>query len=201
MLLELSKVEQRYDAVMAILRDGLRVTEVAEKFGVHRDTLYVWMRRYEEGGIDALAERSHRPRSSPLQMEAAVEAHVLELRRVHPYWGPASIAHRLARDGVEPVPSLSGIYRALRRAGLVEAASRRKVLPTYKRWERGTTDGAVAVRRRRRRASFATAASAKVLTGVDDHSRFCVSAGVMAASDVASYLRFVRPGLGTPRHP
>ena len=36
MLLELSKVEQRYDAVVAVLRDGLSVTEVAEKFGVHR---------------------------------------------------------------------------------------------------------------------------------------------------------------------
>jgi transposase len=48
-LLELSKMEQRYDAVVAILRDGLRVSEVAEKFGVHRDTVYVWLARYEEG--------------------------------------------------------------------------------------------------------------------------------------------------------
>ena len=35
MLLELTKVEQRYDAVVAVIRDGMRVTEVAEKFGVH----------------------------------------------------------------------------------------------------------------------------------------------------------------------
>ena len=38
MLKELSKVEQRYDADMAVIRDGMRVSEVAEKFGVHRDT-------------------------------------------------------------------------------------------------------------------------------------------------------------------
>jgi len=37
-LKELSKVEQRYDADMAVIRDGMRVSEVAEKFGVHRDT-------------------------------------------------------------------------------------------------------------------------------------------------------------------
>jgi hypothetical protein len=48
-LLELSKMDQRYDAVVAILRDGLRVSEVAEKVGVHRDTVYVWLARYEEG--------------------------------------------------------------------------------------------------------------------------------------------------------
>jgi hypothetical protein len=58
---ELSKVEQRYDAVVAVVRDGLTVTEVAAKFGVHRDTVYVWMARYEADGLDGLAERSHRP--------------------------------------------------------------------------------------------------------------------------------------------
>jgi len=34
MLKELSKVEQRYDAVVAVIRDGMAVTEVAQKFGV-----------------------------------------------------------------------------------------------------------------------------------------------------------------------
>jgi hypothetical protein len=32
MLRELSKVEQRYDAVLAVIREGMRVSEVAEKF-------------------------------------------------------------------------------------------------------------------------------------------------------------------------
>ena len=37
MLKELSKAEQRYDAVLAVIRDGMAVSEVAAKFGVHRD--------------------------------------------------------------------------------------------------------------------------------------------------------------------
>ena len=32
--MELSKMEQRYDAVVAVIRDGLTVTEAVEKFGV-----------------------------------------------------------------------------------------------------------------------------------------------------------------------
>ena len=32
MLAELSKMEPRYDSVLAVIRDGMRVTEVAEKF-------------------------------------------------------------------------------------------------------------------------------------------------------------------------
>jgi transposase InsO family protein len=177
-LKELSKVEQRYDAVMAVMRDGLRVVEVAEKFGVHRDTLYAWLARYQEAGLEGLAERSHRPHRSPLQMPAAVEARVLELRRLHPHWGPQSIRHRLGREGVAPVPSISGVYRALRRAGLIEVNPRRKQLPTYRRWERGRpmelwqmdVVGGVLL---------ADGTECKILTGVDDHSRFCVCAGVM----------------------
>jgi transposase-like protein len=61
-LTELSKVEQRYDEVMAVVRDGMTVTEVAQAFGVSRQSVYAWMARYERGGLDALAERSHRPR-------------------------------------------------------------------------------------------------------------------------------------------
>jgi transposase InsO family protein len=177
-LKELSKVEQRYDAVIAVVRDGMRVTEVAEKFGVHRDTVYVWLARYEAGGIEALADRSHKPHRSPLQMQAATEARVLELRRLHPTWGPMSIRHRLGREGVEVLPSVSGIYRALRRAGLIEVNPRRKQLRTYRRWERGRpmelwqldVVGGVLL---------ADRTECKVLTGVDDHSRFCVCAGVM----------------------
>ena len=178
MLKELSKVEQRYDAVIAVVRDGLRVTEVAEKFGVHRDTVYEWLARYEAGGIEALAERSHKPHRSPLQMPAATEARVLELRRLHPTWGPMSIRHRLGREGVDPLPSVSGIYRALRRAGLIETNPRRKQLRTYRRWERGRpmelwqldVVGGVLL---------ADGTECKVLTGIDDHSRYCVCAGVM----------------------
>jgi transposase InsO family protein len=177
-LKELSKVEQRYDAVVAVIRDGMRVSEVAEKFGVHRDTVYVWLARYEAQGLDGLVDRSHRPRGSPLQMAAAMEARVLELRRLHPHWGPMSIRHRLGREGLDPLPSVSGIYRALRRAGLIETNPRRKQLRTYRRWERGRpmelwqldVVGGVLL---------ADGTECKVLTGVDDHSRFCVCAGLM----------------------
>ncbi|HUC37338.1 MAG TPA: IS481 family transposase [Acidimicrobiales bacterium] len=178
MLKELSKVEQRYNAVLAVIRDGMRVVEVAEKFGVHRDTVHVWLARYEAGGLTGLADRSHRPRNSPLQMSAAIEARVLELRRWRPHWGPMSIRHQLAREQAAPLPSVSGIYRALRRHGLVESQERRKRLPTYKRWERGRpmelwqmdVVGGVLL---------ADGTECKVLTGVDDHSRFCVCAGIM----------------------
>ena len=95
MLRELSKMEQRYQAVLAVQVDGLTVTEAADKFGVSRQTMHAWLARYEKGGLDALRDGSHRPESCPHQMLAVVEARVCELRRLYPFWGPVRIAHRL----------------------------------------------------------------------------------------------------------
>ncbi|MDT5351293.1 MAG: hypothetical protein QOH91_4580 [Mycobacterium sp.] len=85
---ELSVAEQRYQAVMAVIGDGLSVSRAAEKVGVSRQTLHTWLARYEAEGLDGLVDRSHRPVSCPHQMPAQVEAMLVELRRSRPYWGP-----------------------------------------------------------------------------------------------------------------
>jgi transposase-like protein len=44
-LVERSKMEQRYDAVLGVLRDGFSVTEVARKFNVSRQSVHAWLAR------------------------------------------------------------------------------------------------------------------------------------------------------------
>ena len=120
MLVELGVVEQRYRAVLEVL-DGAEVTEVARRYGVARQTLHGWLRRYaQEGGIANLADRSSRPVSCPHQMPAVVEVRVLAIRKEHPGWGPSRIAHQLLREGVDPVPGRSSIYRALVRHQVID---------------------------------------------------------------------------------
>ena len=63
MLVELSVMEQRYQAVMAVVQDGWKVTEVADRLGVARQSVHNWIARYEAGGLPALADRSHKPQS------------------------------------------------------------------------------------------------------------------------------------------
>lgn len=175
---EMSVSEQRYLAVLAVIRDGDTVTEVAGRFGVSRKTVHVWLARYEAGGLENLGDRSHRPRSCPHQMSALVEVAMAEMRRAHPSWGPRRLVFELARRGVDPLPSEAGVYRALVRLNLIDPAARRPRDRKWKRWERGTpmelwqmdvVGGFV----------LADGTKAKVLTGIDDHSRFCVCAHVM----------------------
>ena len=65
MLVELSVVEQRYAAVLEVVRDGLSVAEVAERYAVSRQTIYSWVRRYEAGGLAAKTTGSRGRHSEP----------------------------------------------------------------------------------------------------------------------------------------
>ena len=96
------------------------------------------MARYEEGGLEALEDRSHRPRRVPHQMRVDVEVRCLELRRRHMAWGPVRLRHELLKEFADTeVPSQMARYRALVRHGLIEPRSSRKRLRDYTRWERG----------------------------------------------------------------
>lgn len=57
----LSVAEQRYQAALSVVSDGEAVTDVAARFGVRRKTLHDCLPRYEAGGLENLANRSHRP--------------------------------------------------------------------------------------------------------------------------------------------
>ena len=173
---EMSVAEQRYEAVRAVIADGETVKDVAARFGVSRKTVHVWLVRYEVGGLPGLADRSHRPRSCPHQMPAAVEVALVEMRSAHPSWGPRRLSFELGKRGLAVTES--GAYRALVRLSLIDPAARRPRDRKWKRWERGApmelwqmdvVGGFVLADGRR----------VKVLSGVDDHSRFCVSAHVM----------------------
>lgn len=59
MLEDLSVVEQRYQAVLALIRDGVATVEVARWFDVSRQAVHRWLRWYEEQGLAGLADRSH----------------------------------------------------------------------------------------------------------------------------------------------
>ena len=170
--------EQRYQAVLGVLSEGRAVMEVASQRGVSRRTVHRWLARYEAAGLEGLPDRSHRPAQCPHQMPAEIEVRVLELRRAHRYWGARRLALALVRQKVTPAPSESAVYRCLVRAGVIDPVKRHRRKEIWKRWERG---GPMELWQLDLVGGFllADGTSAKALTGVDDHSRFCVSARLM----------------------
>jgi len=181
-LVELGAVEQRYRAVLEVLEEGVSVTEVARRYGVARQTVHGWLRRYAEDGLGWLADRSPRPASCPHQIPAPVEARIVAMLREHPGWGPSRIRWELERAGVVPLPGRSAVYRALVRHGLVAARKRRRRREDYRRWERPRAMDLWQMDVMGR-VYLAGGAEVKIVTGIDDHSRFVVCAeAVMRAS-------------------
>ncbi|MEU8405890.1 IS481 family transposase [Micromonospora sp. NPDC048842] len=174
----MSVMEQRYRAVQDVLA-GSTVTDVAERFGVSRQAVHRWLAWYQDEGLEGLADRSSRPRSSPGQTPPEVEALICELRRNHPRWGARRLVFELGRRNCPgPIPSRVTVHRVLIRHGLVNPTPRRRRREDYKRWERGRPmelwqlDIVGGIR-------LADGGEAKVVTGIDDHFRFCVIAQVV----------------------
>ena len=188
MLWELSVSEQRYRAVLEV-GAGVPVTEVAERYGVSRQSVHTWLVRYRQEGVIGLEDRSHRVHHHPWRIPAGAEELICELRRGHPKWGPRRLVFEVGRRGHQV--TRSSVYRTLVRNGLIEPESRRRRRKDYRRWERGTAmelwqlDVTAS-------AFLTSSAEVKIVTGVDDHSRFCVIArAVMRATARPVCLAFV----------
>ena len=182
-LVVLSVLEQRLDAVRLVLA-GADVTEVAAQLGMHRSTVHRWMARYLTDQVAGLADRSHRPMSCPHQASADLEVLVAEMRRKHPRWGSRRIRLELLRAPVaEVVPAERTIDRILVRQGLLRTRPRKRPRESFVRFERpgpmqlwgiDIVGGVQLVDIR-----TGEIRDAKLVTGVDDHSRFCVMAAVV----------------------
>ena len=111
-------------------------------------------------------------------MNVEVEARILEIRRAHPTWGLAPFSAASPARGIDPLPGRSSVHRALVRHGFIDPKRRRR-RSDYKRWERARAmelwqmDITGGVR-------LAEGTEASIVTGIDDYSRFCVSAKVVA---------------------
>src|SRR5580658_4729975 len=199
-LVELKLVEQRYRAVIDVL-DGMSVTDVARRNKVSRQTVHTWLRRYAEGGMAALADKSSKPETCPHQMAPLTEARVVELRRAHMRLGPRSIRTQLGKEGFNPLPGRSSIYRTLVRHHLIEPTPRKRSRADYKRWERSRSMelwqmDVVG------RFHLRDGTEVKVISGIDDHSRYCVCARIVAratAKPVCAALKWALATHGVPQ--
>ena len=176
--------------VEAHLREGRSVAELAATHGVHRSWIYKLLARYRAEADAGLAARSRRPRSCPAQVGPDVENEIVTLRKrlVEDGFdaGAATIAWHLERQG-GPVPSLSTIWRVLKRRGFVVAQPHKRPRSSLVRfcaelpnecWQSDMTHWVLAGGNK-----------VEIVNFIDDHSRLCVASVAVAvtrASDVAA---------------
>lgn len=126
-------MEEKLRFVFEYEQDERSMTELCARYGIARETGYVWLRRYREQGIAGLVERGRAARRHPNQTSAELERMIVELRQAHMRWGPRKLKQVLERD--EPGrgwPAVSTIGELLKREGLVVARKKRLRTAPYR---------------------------------------------------------------------
>lgn len=175
--------------VEAHLREGRSVAELAEAHGIHRSWIYKLLARYREEGEDGLVPRSRRPRSSPTAICTQIEDQIVLMRKELAGdgldAGAVTIHWHLSRRG-GAVPSVSTIWRVLRRRGFVAPQPKKRPRSSFIRfeaalpnecWQSDMTHWALG-----------DGTEVEIVNFLDDHSRLCVASvalPVTRATDVA----------------
>src|SRR5579872_2099086 len=74
-------VHGREHLCRAVVERRLGLCEAAAEHKISRQTAAKWVRRYREGGVALLADRSSRPANRPLQVRPELEERAEALRR------------------------------------------------------------------------------------------------------------------------
>jgi len=125
-------MEEKLRFVFDYERDEQTMTELCQRYGIARETGYVWLRRYRALGVAGLVELNRAAERHPNQTPAEIEQAVLELRQAHMRWGPRKLKRVLERD--QPGRgwlAASTIGELLQREGLVVPRKKRRKTAPY----------------------------------------------------------------------
>ena len=160
--------------------------------------------RYRAGGYDALAPQSKRPHTSPRRVSDDTENAIITMRKHLAESGfdagPHTIHFHLAKQ-VTPTPSVSTIWRVLKRRGFIVPEAKKQPKSSFIRfeaelpnecWQADVTHWALA-----------GGTDVEILDFIDDHSRVIVAAEVRpvtkAADVVATFHRAASTWGSPPR--
>ena len=104
----------RLTFVHQVVTLGRSLTHACREHGISRKTGYKWMRRYQEGGVQALHDKPRRPHRSPRKTNPTIEKAIIHTHdRYH--WGAAKIHTYLSRNKRMRLPSIRTVHEILKR--------------------------------------------------------------------------------------
>ena len=117
---------QRLQFISDHQRGLYSMAELCARNQISRKTGYKWLLRYAAEGPPGLVERSHSPHVCPHRIADEMATLLLDVRKLHPSWGPKKLVHYLARRHreVRVWPAISTVADLLKRHGVVRPRRR-----------------------------------------------------------------------------
>lgn len=192
----------RQMVVDAVLLEGRSIREVARSYGVSKTFVAKLVKRFKEGGAEALEPHSRAHRNDPNRTPVELEDRIVELRKELLDYGvdagAATIESHLARE-LSHSPSISTIHRVLVRRGFVNPQPKKRPKSSYIRfeadqpnemWQSDFTDW-----------ELTTGRTVPILNFIDDHSRVLLASravSVVKGADVIATFVQACERWGTP---
>lgn len=128
----ISPMDQKIQLVNDWNNGHFSITDLSQKYGISRPTVYKWLGRYEQSSADGLKEQSRAPKHCPHRTPNAILDLVIQEKLKNRKRGPRKIRAQLKRrhPGLQ-LPAVSTLGYWLKKEGLVERRKKRLSVPPY----------------------------------------------------------------------
>ncbi len=109
---------EKLEIIRLVEQSFLPVRRTLEQIGVSKSTFYAWYDRYRDGGLDALEDRSPRPKRSWNRIPDKTREKIVEFALDEPDLSPREIAFGFT-DKEKSFVSEASVYRILKARGLI----------------------------------------------------------------------------------
>ncbi len=179
--------------VDAVVLEGRSYREVARAHGVSKSWVGKVVGRFREGGYEAIAPRSRAPKEIPHRTPPELEDEIVALRKELSELGldaGAQTIHYHLGLRHERVPSVSTIWRVLRRRGFVAPRPHKRPRSSWVRFEASLPNECWQSDVTHWRLADDT--EVEIVNFIDDHSRLVVASRVLARATAPKVLEVLR---------
>jgi transposase InsO family protein len=125
-------MDLKYQLVTDLNKEHFSITDLSQKYGISRPTVYKWLGRYEQLGIEGLKEQSRAPKNCPHRTPREILELVIQEKLRNRKRGPRKIRAQLKRRHPQlELPAVSTISYWLKKEGLVKERKKRRHVPAY----------------------------------------------------------------------
>lgn len=130
------KVINQMDLKIQLVNDRsnkhLSITDLSQKYGISRPTVYKWLGRHEELGVEGLKEQNRSPKYHPNKTPKSILEMLIQEKLLNRKRGPRKVRAQVLRKhpGLK-LPAISTISYWFKKEGLVKERKRRSHVPAY----------------------------------------------------------------------
>ena len=113
-------------------KEHFSITDLSQKYGISRPTVYKWLKRYKKLGVEGLKEQSRAPQNCPHRTGQKILNMLIQEKLKNRKRGPRKVRAQLKRRHPElELPAVSTISYWFKKEGLVKERKRRRHVPPY----------------------------------------------------------------------